>query len=301
MSINQMDSVVEVYLQRLKKALEVLPAAKADQLYEDIVAHVSEARRELRPENESALRELLDHVGDPEEIAASASIPPDPSENRGRRSRRALILPAAVGLVLCGLGIALGLLLSNGSRPSNASSRTSRTSLPPRLRPTAPILLEHGTAGGTPWMFWAKAELPSAYARPVEVGNSELLFSPQGGVCTALALAQTGDIGIGGGSGPCIGARGDRGLVLGSIGPGTGWDARIAMGVTSTPAKAFRIELVGGVAPVIVTADTTKELSGFSFFAVSLPVSQRTVSIEALGANGTVLAVANPESLPQPP
>jgi len=78
-----------------------------------------------------------------------------------------------------------------------------------------------------------------------------------------------------------------------------GWNARLDMGVTSLPAKAFRIELVGATTPLIIDAHTSKKLPGLSFFAVSVPVWQKTLHLfgmagtEASGHFGCYLHLVN--------
>ena len=299
MTVDQMDTVVEVYLQRLKSALASLPPATAEQLFDDIAAHISEARRELHPENEAALRELLDQVGDPEVIAASAGTAS--SGPTVHRRTRQLLVAGGMGVLLCVSAFALGFFLTRG--PSHAKPLKATSSVLSHLPTTTrPILLEHENAGDISWTFWAKAGSARNAMRRVRVGNVVLTFSSHGGVCTALALEPPGGIGVGGGSGPCIGSpREPTNFTLSGFGPGTGWNARVTMGVTSVPAKSFRIRLVAVTTPLIVDALNSSALPGLRFFAVSLPVSERTASIEALDANGRVLVTAKKESLPQPP
>lgn len=67
------DRLVDDYLARLDAALDRLPAARAEELVDEIDAHISEARAELPGGGtEAELRTLLDRIGEPEEIARDA-------------------------------------------------------------------------------------------------------------------------------------------------------------------------------------------------------------------------------------
>ena len=118
MTRTDIDGIVDEYLHRLDMALNPLPAPRRQQLITEITEHLEEARSELPIQTEAAIRELLDRVGQPEEIAAEALA--DQPE-RDRRPRRGLVL-ALVGLaVLLAVGLTLGLVLSSGG-PSPAAA-----------------------------------------------------------------------------------------------------------------------------------------------------------------------------------
>lgn len=72
MSKPMTDPVVEQYLRRLERAAAVLPADQRRELVDGIAGHISEARDSGAVTDEAALRTLLDRLGEPEEIVASA-------------------------------------------------------------------------------------------------------------------------------------------------------------------------------------------------------------------------------------
>lgn len=119
MTRTENDDIVDEYLQRLDTALGPLPAPRRQQLVTEITEHLDEARSEIPIETEAAVRELLDRVGQPEEIAAEALAD---QPGRDRSSRRGLVL-GLVGLaVLLAVGLTLGLVLSGGGPTSVAAS-----------------------------------------------------------------------------------------------------------------------------------------------------------------------------------
>ncbi len=106
------DRLVEQYLERLDRDLAELPRARRAEIVEDIAAHIAQARSELPVESEAAIRNLLERLGDPAEIAADAG-------ERGtsaRRERRGLEIAALVlllvgGVVLPVVGWLVGVVL----------------------------------------------------------------------------------------------------------------------------------------------------------------------------------------------
>jgi uncharacterized membrane protein len=90
MTAHDSDTVVDGYLRRLDVALSSMPAARREQLLEEIAQHVAEGRRELSEESPAALLQLLDRIGRPEDIAAAAleenqeqRVPSSYPESRG--------------------------------------------------------------------------------------------------------------------------------------------------------------------------------------------------------------------------
>jgi uncharacterized membrane protein len=119
MTRTDIDSIVDEYLHRLDAELVPLSAPRRQQLITEITEHLDEARSQMSTQTGAAVRELLDRVGQPEEIAAETLA--DKPE-RDRTSRRSLVL-GLVGLaVLLAVGLTLGLVLSGGGPPSAAAS-----------------------------------------------------------------------------------------------------------------------------------------------------------------------------------
>ena len=72
MTKTETNPLIEDYLKRLDKALAPLPRARRGQLVAEIADHVETARSELESHSEADLRNLLDRIGRPEDIAAEA-------------------------------------------------------------------------------------------------------------------------------------------------------------------------------------------------------------------------------------
>ena len=66
------DRLVSDYLDRLESELSGIPRAGRREVMDGIEAHVEEAVAELEPDDEAGVRNVLDRVGDPAEIAAEA-------------------------------------------------------------------------------------------------------------------------------------------------------------------------------------------------------------------------------------
>jgi uncharacterized membrane protein len=94
------DQLVDDYLRRLDAELGALPRARCHEVLEEISEHIAEARADLAAEDEAAIRNLLDRVGDPAEISAEArerfGMPP---RRAGARETAAVILLLVGGFV----------------------------------------------------------------------------------------------------------------------------------------------------------------------------------------------------------
>ena len=72
MSESGVEAIVSDYFSRLKQALAPLPRSRRDQLLDDLHEHVTMAPADLADESELSVREILEHLGMPEEIATEA-------------------------------------------------------------------------------------------------------------------------------------------------------------------------------------------------------------------------------------
>jgi uncharacterized membrane protein len=69
------DALVDNYLHAVDQALTGVPAYRRDELLQDLREHIAAGRAELgEEETEAEVRSLLDHLGDPAEVAAEAQI-----------------------------------------------------------------------------------------------------------------------------------------------------------------------------------------------------------------------------------
>jgi uncharacterized membrane protein len=87
------DQLVDDYLRRLDAELRALPRARRREVLEEISEHIAEARADLPTSDQAAIRNLLDRVGDPAEIAAEARERLGiPARRAGARETAAVIL-----------------------------------------------------------------------------------------------------------------------------------------------------------------------------------------------------------------
>jgi hypothetical protein len=105
------DKLVEDYLKRLKGETSDLPRAARRELIQEISDHIDEARSDVPTASEAEIRNILDRVGEPAEIAAEARD----RFGVGARPRRleiaALILLPIGGIVLPVVGWLVGVAL----------------------------------------------------------------------------------------------------------------------------------------------------------------------------------------------
>jgi hypothetical protein len=106
------DQLIERYMKHLRVELEDLPRARRRELEQEIAEHIAEARANLADESEAAIRNVLDRLGDPADIAAEAR------ERFGVQPRRSgalevitLILLLIGGIVLPVVGWLVGVVL----------------------------------------------------------------------------------------------------------------------------------------------------------------------------------------------
>jgi serine/threonine-protein kinase len=100
-----LDAICTEYLERLRASLGNASAEDRRQILDQVSEHISSARAALPQQSEVAVREILERLGTPEEIAASAALEDgDPPLAPHRRNRSLVGLAAA--LVVIGVGIA---------------------------------------------------------------------------------------------------------------------------------------------------------------------------------------------------
>jgi len=114
------DTLVNDYLDQLEAELADFSSARRRELVQEIAEHIAEARTSLEVESEAEIRNLLDRLGDPAEIAAEARGPEQPAEPAPtvvveRRTSgldiAALALLLVGGLVLPVVGWIVGVVL----------------------------------------------------------------------------------------------------------------------------------------------------------------------------------------------
>jgi hypothetical protein len=108
------DPLIDDYLRRLQAAAAPLPAHRRDELVSEIRDHLQEAQRRAPADDTAAVRNALERLGSPEEIAAAALDAPPPDQ----RQINALAIASVAAAVLwfAGLGAVLALVFGYRAR-----------------------------------------------------------------------------------------------------------------------------------------------------------------------------------------
>jgi hypothetical protein len=112
------DPLVDDYLRRLDAAASTLPADQRDELISEIRDHLEEALRQTPAGDQAAVRNALERLGSPEEIAAAAADPA-PGQPAGAASQiNGLAIASVLVAVLwfAGLGAVLALFFGYRAR-----------------------------------------------------------------------------------------------------------------------------------------------------------------------------------------
>ena len=103
------DKLVAQYLKTLESELRGLPRSRRRELTQQISEHIGEARAGLEPDDEAGVREILERLGAPAEIAAAER--PTELARAGWKEIVALILLPIGGIVLPIVGWVAGAVL----------------------------------------------------------------------------------------------------------------------------------------------------------------------------------------------
>jgi uncharacterized membrane protein len=158
--MSKADQLVDDYLRRLDAELGTLPPERRREVVEEISEHIAEARADLDDSDEAAIRNLLDRVGDPAELAAEArerfGMPPRRAGARETAAVILLLLGGFVGFV----GWIVGLILLWISDVWNTRDKLIGTFvLPGGL--VFPLLFFFISLATTPWEDCSGAVDPS--------------------------------------------------------------------------------------------------------------------------------------------
>jgi uncharacterized membrane protein len=72
MSAPHADQLVHEYLDRLDSLLAGVPQGRREEILDEISNHIAEQRTQIPDESEADLRNLLERIGDPAEVAEAA-------------------------------------------------------------------------------------------------------------------------------------------------------------------------------------------------------------------------------------
>jgi hypothetical protein len=105
------DRIVDDYLKRLSRELRGLPKARRRELMDEIAGHIEEARAGLGAENEAEIRNVLERLGTPAEIAAEERARSGILTRRGGPMEILALIGLLVGGFLFVIGWFVGLVL----------------------------------------------------------------------------------------------------------------------------------------------------------------------------------------------
>lgn len=124
------DPLIDDYLRRLDAAASALPAYRRDELVSEIRDHLQEALRQAPAGDKAAVRNVLERLGSPEEIAAAAADPPPPGQPAAAFSQVNGLAIASLALAvlwLAGLGAVLALACGYQARRQIKNSAGRQT------------------------------------------------------------------------------------------------------------------------------------------------------------------------------
>ena len=130
MTTMRRDPLVDDYLRRLEAAAADLPRERRAELIGEIEEHVEAALGEAGTDDEAAVRNVLERLGSPEEIAAAAAPPAAARPERGGLETAALIV-LCVSFVLPGVGYLIGAGLVLASKAWDGRDKTVGLLIPP--------------------------------------------------------------------------------------------------------------------------------------------------------------------------
>jgi uncharacterized membrane protein len=128
MSSNKTDDAVSEYLHEVELRLAGLPLLQRRELLADLRAHIATERLERSANSEGEILEILERLGNPEEVAAAAyeEAGPQRATTRpapvGAPARPRLLLGAVVIAVLIFAFLAVGLFVAD--RATNAPAQS---------------------------------------------------------------------------------------------------------------------------------------------------------------------------------
>jgi uncharacterized membrane protein len=190
------DKLVERYLKHLEVELDDLPRDRRSEIVDEIAGHIAEARAGLEHETEADVRNILEHLGDPADIAEDArerfevQLPATaPSYKPGWIEVGALVLLLVGGIVLPLFGWVIGVILLWVSNAWNVRDKVIGTVfLPgglalPLFLFLATASLSGGSVGCSPTI-----ETSTGQEIPQSCPNGDSSSTPYIGIAAAIAL-----------------------------------------------------------------------------------------------------------------
>jgi hypothetical protein len=167
MSATDVDAIIADYLHRLDSALHQIPLSRRRLLVSEIEDHLREARSQLPDQSEASVLNMLDRVGQPEDIAAEAM-----ADEPGRRSGfpHRWLLVGLAGLAVVGLGVGLGVAFAGDSgRTTPTTTTTHSTSV------TVPVVTGMTTASAANALTAAGLKVTQTMASSAVVSPGQVI------------------------------------------------------------------------------------------------------------------------------
>jgi hypothetical protein len=179
MTTMQRDPLVDDYLRRLESAAAGLPRERRAELVGEIQAHIDAALGQGGGD-EVAVRNVLERLGSPEEIAAAAAPPAAPWPERGTLETAALIV-LSVSFIVPGLGYLIGAGLVVASKAWEGRDKAIGLLIPPVVVLAGAVVVVIGAANV------ARGEPVDSGLGPLEI--AVLLANVFSGLAAAMYLA----------------------------------------------------------------------------------------------------------------
>jgi beta-lactam-binding protein with PASTA domain len=196
---DDLDAICAEYMARLEAALSGLSPGDRQQIVEQVSEHIASARAALPEQTEAGVRDILERLGPPEEIAAVARTEEHSLERQGRLS---LLIAGGVAVVLVVLGLGLaaaaGAFSGVGTTTTTLGSSTATTgSLPGQPSAvTVPELEGNQLTSGTQLLQAAGLGFTVRYVASDQPVGIVLAQTPTGGSAvkegTKVALTVSG-------------------------------------------------------------------------------------------------------------
>ena len=147
------DKLVERYLKHLEVELDDIPRDRRREIVDEIAGHIAEARADLHAETEAEIRNILDDLGDPAEIAVEARERFEVQPRKSGFVEIAALILLLLGGFIAGFGWLIGVVLLWSSNIWNTRDKIIGTLIVPGGL-ALPILLfevvawSSGSSGG---------------------------------------------------------------------------------------------------------------------------------------------------------
>ena len=180
-----LDAICTEYLERLRESLGDLSAEDRRQILDQVSEHISSARAALPEQTEAAVREILERLGTPREIAASAEL--EGGEPLPPHSRNQILVGAAVAVVVVVIGVGIAALA--GAFTSSTPSSVRSILAPPRSSSTGesvgtvavPTITGQQLAAATQVLSMLGLNYTVSYVTSNQPVGTVLIQNPSGG------------------------------------------------------------------------------------------------------------------------